>query len=339
MRRLRFILLTLLATLVAAPSVCAQERKDTVRYRRGDKIHRVSGRVLRDTWQSVDVDTDEDGEVDQRIPGAQVRQVTYGKLPMYILNANLQKSRNPKKFVEVLTEKQSIYDDATTPKGVLQYAYYDVALACARLARAGEPGMLAKTEQAFGKLFTDIPDTRHIVNARLELGKLCLELGESEKAVRQFKTLAEGNYGPKVVLLSKLMAARVDLSLKRYADALATLRTIRATGALAEEVELLHCRALVGQKKLDEARTRTVKVLSNTESRKVLGMAYCVLGDYFAARGRHETALTAYLKVLLMYGDDTDTADRSRALKEAKSMLARLWRAAEAKDLETRIGR
>ena len=334
----RNILWTLAAVLAATSVAYAQERDDTVRYRSADKIERLSGHVLRETWRSVDVDTDDDGRADYTIPGEQVRQVTYGNIPLYILSAGLQKTRNPGKFAEMLAGPKGIYEDTTTPKRVLQHAYYDVALAYAHLAREGEPGMLAKAEQAFQKLFTDIPDTRYIVEARLELGKLYLEMGESEKAVRQFKLLSEGDYGPQVKLLSRLMAARVDLSLKRWSDAEATLASIRVTGALAEEVELLRCRVLVGQGKLDEAGRRAADVLAKTESRKVLGMAYAVLGDYFAARGRNETALAAYLKVLLMYGEDTDTADRAHALQEAKSLLVKLGRTDEVAGLEKRIG-
>ena len=90
--------------------------------------------------------------------------------------------------------------------------------------------------------------------------------------------------------------------------------------ALTQEVKLLGARSMVGQGKYDEAYRAVTGVLSGKPSGKIRGMAYCVLGDLFAGRGQPKIALTAYLKVAMMY-PETDSAERARAGKEAVRLL------------------
>ena len=51
-----------------------------------------------------------------------------------------------------------------------------------------------------------------------------------------------------------------------------------------------------------------------------------------------ETALVAYLKVLIMYGDQVDGADKVRAAREAVRMLLRLGRSRDAEKLKRQFG-
>jgi len=245
--------------------------------------------------------------------------------------------RKPK---ELVVKLRRAYNDDATPKHVLQHAYYQITEAYAAQART-DPGVLPQAVAAYERLFRDIPDSRYAVTGRVELGNLLLAQGKAEQAVRQFNALATGNFGPEVTRRSKLLVARVEMSLKRYDRAETLLAELAgSTGpkevGLSQEVKLLRSRALVGQQKFDEAYRGVEAVLAANPSKKVLGMAYCVLGDLFAARGLYTTALTAYLKVPLMY-PEADAPEGMRAIEQARKMLRKLGRTEEAKTLDKQI--
>jgi len=336
MRRLQIILAMLVTTALAAGPVFAQQRNDIVVLQGKTGTQKVSGRVLAETWKSVLLDRDHDNRADVEYDAAQVRRVEYGNRPRYMVEAILLK-RKPNELIAKLTRA---YVDETTPKYVLQHAYYDIAAAYAELADK-DADELPKAVQAYERLFRDIPDTKYAVTGRIELGNLLLGAGRTEEASRQFKALADGPFGEKVAREGKLMTARAELALKRF-DRAEKLLAELATSAKAEdaeslqEVKLLRSRSLIGQKKYDEAYKNVETVLSEGPSNKVLGMAYCVLGDLFAERAADETALTAYLKVLVMY-PETDAAEAGRARKQACLILDKLGRTEEAETLKRSV--
>lgn len=336
MRHLKTLLLTVLAAALWTEAVWAQRRKDRVVLQEKARTRRITGRVLAETWKSVKLDKDDDGVADETYEAERVRRIEYANRPRYILEAILLK-REPRKLIVKLARA---YVDNVTPKHILQHAYYDIAAAHARLART-DATELPKVLEAYGKLFGEIPDTRYAITGRIELGNLLLELGKGDEAIRQFEVLATGKFGPEIAQVAKLRVARAELALKRF-DRAEKLLSELATSTkgthpeLSQEVKLLASRSMVGQKKFDEAYRSISGVLSEKPSRKILGMAYVVLGDLFAERGQHRTALTAYLKVSLMY-PETDSVERSRAYKQAARMLEKLGRADQAKELRKQL--
>jgi len=326
MKRLTGCLLIAVVAAFVAGEACAQERKDTVRFTNKSA---VSGRVLRDTWETVEVDRNGDGAPDKAYPGESVERVDYAN-PLYVLQGQLRLSK-PAGLIRWYTVTHNVYEDTDLPKHVRQQVYYDVANAYVALARGGDAGMLPKAAAAFERLFREVPDTRYAVRGRKELGSLYLEMGKSREAVREFEVLASGKYGAKVAQLSKLLVARVELTLRRWQRAERLLSDLSKSGAVAkgepaQEVALLRSRALVGQKKLPEAYAGIDTVLAGNPSRRILGMAYRVLGDYFVARRQAKTALTAYLKVVLMYASATDNAERTHCAAQAATLLTKLGR-------------
>ena len=333
MRHVKTLILTVLAAGMAATAVYAQKRKDRVVFK--DK-RAISGQVLKETWKSVELDRDDDGVADKVYKSDEVDYVKYGTQPRYMLEGILLR-RQPRKLIVKLARA---YQDDTTPKRVLQHAYYEVAEACASLART-DVRELPKAVEAYEKLFRDIPDTWYAVSGRIELGNLLVELGKGDEAIRQFDVLATGKFGPEIARLGKLRVARAELALKRFGRAESLLSELATSTRgthpeLSQEVKLLASRSMVGQKKFDEAYRSINAVLAEKPSKKILGMAYVVLGDLFAERGRPRTALTAYLKVPLMY-PETDSAERSRAYKQAARILKELGRTDEAKELRQQL--
>ncbi len=334
-RAMRLIPALLLAVLLAAGAAFAQDsQKDAVILVQKTGTSRATGTVLSETWKGVELDKDGDGRADVTYDIDQVVRVDYGKFPRYLLDARLLKSK-PKELIEKLSRA---YADDATPMKILQHAYYDLAKVYADEAKA-DASQLPKAVDAYNKLFTKMPDTRYAVSGRIELGSLELGLGKNDQAVATFRDLAEGGFGPSVSRRGLLLMARAQLSGGCYEDAERSLTKV-AEGLkmdeteMAREVKLLKGRSLVGQKKFDEAWRAVAEVLALNPSKKTLAIAYGVMGDYFAAKGDSRAALTAYLKVPLMYGE-ADAVEKAEALHQAAEMLKKLGRAKDV-DLLTR---
>ena len=338
MGRLKLTLLLLVALGTTGGPLCAQQgNQDVVVLADTKGTQRVTGTVLKETWQTVEVDRAGSGKADVAYETDQVRRIEYANQPRYMIDARLLK-RNPKELIDKLSRA---YVDDSTPNYVLQHAYYQIAATYAELAKT-DAAMLPKAVEAYDKLFSKIPDTRYAVTGRIELGNLLLDKGQGDQAIKQFKILADGGYGPKVARQGKLMVARMQMSLKQFDQAEKLLSDL-ATGGVgesaefAQEVKLLRSRSLVGHKKFEEAYRDIQAVLADKPTERMLGMAYGVLGDLFAAKGLYKTALTAYLKVPMMYGAADDT-EKVLAVEQACLMLEKLGRAEEARTLKKQLG-
>lgn len=330
------MLLAALTVVLVTDVVHAQVRKDRVVLQEATRTRRISGRVLEETWKEVTVDTDDDGVADNTYEADRVRRIEYANRPRYMLEGILL-SRKPAQLIVKLSRA---YVDDATPRHIRQHAYHDIAEAHAKLART-DASELPKAVEAYEKLFREIPDTRYAVSGRIELGNLLLEMGKGDQAVRQFNALTSGKFGRENARLGKLRVARVELALKRFNRAEKLLGELEASAAgtsaeVDQEVKLLRGRSMVGQAKYDEAYRTVTGVLSEKPSGKVKGMAYCVLGDLFAGRGKSKTALTAYLKVSMMY-PETDSTERARAGKEAVRLLKELGRTEQAGELAKQL--
>jgi predicted negative regulator of RcsB-dependent stress response len=331
MKRLGLIPALLVAVLAAGGALAQDNKKDGVTLvQKGGATTRVTGTVLSETWKGVELDKNGDGQADASYDIDQVLRVEYARRPQYLTEAQ-KLSYPPRELIDKLTRA---YNDDSTPMNVLQHAYYLIAKSWAELAKA-DPSQLPKAVDAYNKLFTKMPDTRYAVSGRIELGSLQLSFGKPDQAVATFRTLAEGGFGPAVTRRGRLLMARAQLSGGSYEDAERSL-TLVAEGLkmneteMAQEVKLLKSRSLVGQKKFDEAWRGITEILAQNPSKKTLAMAYGVMGDYFAAKDDHRTALTAYLKVPLMYGE-ADAVEKAEAVRQAGEMLKKLGR---AKDIE-----
>ncbi|HUW56338.1 MAG TPA: tetratricopeptide repeat protein [Planctomycetota bacterium] len=331
MRRLTTVILAVVVGVLTAEVLCAQEKKDQVVLQEEARTRRISGRVLEETWKTVTVDTDWDGVADGIYEADKVRRIEYADRPRYMLEAILLKRKPP----ELIVKLGRAYMDDATPRHIRQHAYYDIADAWARIART-DVTELPKAVEAYEKLFREIPDSRYAVTGRIELGNLLLEMGKGDEAIRQFEALTSGKFGAENARLGKLRVARAELALKRYDRAekiLSSLATSTPDVELNQEVKLLSARSMVGQGKYDEAHRTVTAVLAQKPTEKVRGMAYCVLGDLFAGRGQPKVALTAYLKVSMMY-PETDSTERARAGAQAVRLLEELGRTEEAKELK-----
>lgn len=331
MRRATTTMTVLLAAALAAQSAWAQgNTRDRVTITQRGGTTSVTGTVLSETWKGLELDKDGDGRADVVYEIDQVVKVDYVKLPRYLLDARLLRSK-PK---ELIAQLMRAYNDDATPARILQHAYYEIAKACANEA-AADPAQLPKAAEAYNKLFAKTPDTRYAVTGRVELGMLQLGMGKPEQAIATFRELADGAFGPAVARRGRLLMARAQLSSGNYADAERSL-TLVAEGLkmneteMAQEVKLLKGRSLVGQKKFDAAWATVNEILAANPSNKIVAMAYGVMGDYFAAKGDFRAALLAYLKVPLMYGD-ADAVENAESTRQACEMLKQLGR---AKDID-----
>jgi tetratricopeptide (TPR) repeat protein len=335
MKRFGIILAAALAAgLLAGPS-WAQEKKDTVILR--SRVV-VSGYVLKEDWKTVEIDKSGSGRAEVSYPTDQVDRVEYGNRPRYLLDAKLLKTTKPKDYIATLSRAYS--DDSTKPF-ILQHAYHDIAVAYEEMART-DPSMLPKAIEAYEQLFKRVPDTRYSITGRTDLGNMLLAQGKVDEAIRVFQELGNGTFGPKVAQDGKMMIARAELMNKRYEDAEKLLTQLSAgvkmqETELSQQLKLLRCRSLVGQKKLDEAYRGIDEVFAEKPSQKNLGTAYCVLGDVLAARGNYKAALESYLKVPLMY-PDADAPEKAQAVKQAVAMLEKLGRAKEAGSVKKLVG-
>lgn len=336
----RFVIIILAAAFIMAgvTAASAQERKDRVVVRSKKGTTRASGRVIREDWREVTVDTDGDGTANKSFPIATVVRVEYGsRQPRYILQA-MKLKMAPGKLESML---RRAYNDDNTPKFILQHPYHKLAVTYAERTRK-DPKQLTATGEAYERLFRDIPNSRYAVTGRIDFGTLFLSLGKPDEAIRQYGALTTGTFGDKIARRGKLMIARVELSRKRFERAerlLAELeRSTNGDGAeIRQEVQLLRARSLIGQQKYDDAYRAIERVVGGGgASKKVLGMAYSTFGDVFAAKKDYRTALTAYLKVRMMY-PETDSSEKLHAMKQAVLMLERLGRDDEAAELKKQI--
>ncbi len=342
MRGLAILLAALLAAAFTPGVASAQMKKDTVILNKkvGDRKE-YSGRVLSEDWKTTELDTDGDGRADKTFQTADVDHIEYNvdHQPKYMVEAKLLKTKDPKQYMEKLSRA---YNDDATPKFVLQHAYYNIARTATDLAKT-EPAMAASAIDAWQKLFARVPDTRYSIAGRQELGAFLLAQGKNDAALKAFKELADGPYGPAVAQSAKMMMARTEMESKHYPEAERLLTQAAAgikltdTEAL-QEVKMLQCRAIIGQKRLDDAYAMITATLGEKAApNKTLGMLYSVMGDYFAAKGNYKAALTAYLKVPLMY-PETDAVEKASSIRLACSMLEKLGRGKEVEGVKKLAG-
>ena len=337
MKRPTAVVMPLALLAMFAGTVFAQDqKKDTVTVAQKGGTKRYAGIVLAETWKVVEIDTSGDGRSDASFPIDEVTNVNYYNIPQYLMETQ-KLSFSPKEIVDKLTRA---YNDDITRKPILQHAYYQLAKAWVAQAQA-DATLLPKAVEAYQKLFTKFPDTRYAVTGRTELGNLLVSLGKPEQAVAPFKELADGAFGPAAAQRGKLLMARAQMAAGRNEDAEKSLtelsQTTKMDVEMTQEVSLLRSRSLVGQQKLDDAWRAVQEVLKGAPSPKVLGMAYGVMGDYFAAKENYKAALAAYLKVPLMYGE-ADVVERTHAADQAAAMLQKLGRAKEIETLKKATG-
>ena len=312
----------------------AQVKTDRVYLRSGDTRYNI--RVVEETWKGILVDNNNDGKADIRYKPAQVKYVQYGGEPRYMTDARLHKNpdtgviREPQQTVRKLTP---IYTDTDVPARIRQHAYRDVALSYLQMAQT-EDKYLNKAVEAYEKLFRDVPDTVYAVTGRFELAERLIEKKRTDDAMKTLKPVVDGKFGTTPAVRAKLILSRLMLSDRRFPEAEKLLGDLVAEKSLEDpklryEIRLMMYRAMIEQKKFDESFKGIEGVLAEKPGKEVLGMAYGVLGDHFAARGRLKTALTAYLKVIMMY-PETGPLDRARARRESIRILEKLERREDA---------
>ena len=198
-----WVVIILVIVLAVTPLLAQRTRRDRVVLTNNE---RVPGKVLKESWKGVELDRDMDGTADVTYRLDEVKEVIYGNLPQYLLDAMLLRSKPEKNDAYIATLRRA-YFDRSTSKWILQHAYYNLAKRYEKLAARNEEYLL-KAQEAYLKLLHDIPETRYALQLRMDLGEMFLYRGQMSKSREMFSALLGKGFGAEVEAKARFRQAQ-----------------------------------------------------------------------------------------------------------------------------------
>lgn len=310
----------------------------------GDSVTRKGGHkatglsVLREGYDKVEVDRDDDGKADESFPADQVEEVTYHDAPMSFRRGLgdftlLRFGKAAEYFTKALEEKN------VRSFWLQQHANYLLGECHRKLAR-GDKKLLAKARQAYARAIEKVPDGRLVPFAIQGTGICLVAEGKTDAARREFEKLsAGGKYGETWTLRGKLLLAQIYSKTNKHKEALALCDEVaKLTQApefahLRPEVSSARATVFMAAGKHAEARRIFTQAARATAERDVTtkARAYNAVADCFLGEKRTREALLAYLRVRVLYFKDKE--ELAHALYGAARCFTILRKPKEAHDL------
>jgi len=310
--------------VLGVSGLCMGQRRhrDTVQLR-GQTLTNVT--VLSEDYREVQLDTDGDGVVDRKVPQNEVRQVVYDDVPaayrtaMAVFRLGNQYDKALKHFAE-----------AGKTGGVRPWlkdyvAYYSAE--CVRRQAGTDRALLAQAAQKYQDALASNANSPFREGLQLGLGSILLQQNDLDGARRQFASLERAAVKDEFKLGAMLNLARVDMLREQPAEAVKQFDKVLAKGekgysATYAEAVVGKGRALIALKQYPEAGRFLEGALKTTRNDALLSEGYTTLGDCRyeyagtlkdkkAARSAYKSALMAYLRVEVLYYQDSEMLAKS----------------------------
>jgi len=278
----------------------------------------VLGVILRDGWDIVAMDTSGDGAADQNFPAQDVASITYGDTPdayrqaMFLFRAY--------RYAEALALFEKASKDATPRAFWFKPAVAYHLAECRRRISPEDKDALTELAKVFTTIAEQHAESRMAPAAVYSLGRCHLALGNDRSADAAFsKLLEQGKYAPPWPQVAKLGRARLLSAEKKYDDAIALCREVRAKAPTlldkddaAEAVATL-TDILTAAARYDEARRIHMDRARKADEKDVRtkALAYNAIGDICMAENKTDDALLAYLRVRVLYFQDKQQLPRA----------------------------
>lgn len=315
-----------LIVIGSAIAATAAGQTDEIRYR--PTPGQTAGRVIRGT---INAESPREVRIQvnnrpESVPIDEIAEINYAGTPPAYLEAKVREKAGD---FEAALEG---YEKAAAASGLKPFVAQQVKYSYASAMAAAAAGDESRTEKAvktledFVKAF---PNGRHTATAYETL--LNLVRGGSD-AGRIDAVIDEMAKIPGEQARAKVLKADTLIDQGKPDDAFRSIDSIKsqipAKSSLERLAESVRIKALVGQKKLDEAEKRARQLIEAADpaDTEALAHAYNALGDCLRAAGKPKDALIAYLHNDILF--DSNSNEHARAL----AAITQLWRTLEKPD-------
>jgi hypothetical protein len=240
---------------------------------------------------------------------------------------NAQRETKPEKKAALLKSALAGFQELDTKlrdvPAIHAYLQYRIAQTTALQAH-DDPSRLDAAIAALVEFKTGSPLGWEIVPALQLLAQLQETKGDTSGASQTYSELADvPGLDPSMKLKSQLYGARLLLRVRKFAEAEAKLKKVRASMEANDPqrlfVDVYQARAQMARGDLNGIEPKLKAAITASKDASLLALAYNTLGDYYLAKKQPEEAFWQYLRVDVMYPDDKE--------EEAKALyhLAQLF--------------
>lgn len=318
------IFLNLILGSILAANVAAQT--DEIRFRPAPG--QTAGRVMRGT---INAETPREVRIQvnnrpETVPLDEIAEITYAGTPPAFLEAKVREKAGD--FEAALGSYEKAAAAAGLKPFVAQQVRYSYAAALAA-SIAEDESRTDKAVKALQDFVKTYPNGRHTAPAYETL--LNLARGSSDTA-RIEAVLDELAKIPGEQARASVLKADTLVDQGKADEAVRAIDAVNSQipekSSLARLAESVRIKALVTQKKLDEAESRARQLIDAADpaDTEALAHAYNALGDCLRAAGKPKDALIAYLHNDILF--DSVSNEHARAL----AAITQLWRTLEKPD-------
>lgn len=260
------------------------------------------------------------GNVDQKVPTAQILSIRYDGRPGSLDAAAARESAG------ALAEAADLYKKAAGEASVKPFVMEDALFSQARVT--ADLGLTdpAKTDAAIALLDGFLRahgNGRHVLPALETLAKLQLQKGNYDAVQATVDKLGKipGSADRAAVLRARIATRKGDHT-SAISELDAMISSAPAGSVKRRDAQLAKAESLVAQKKFPEAESLLYGVIDGAppEDFSTQAAAYNTLGDSFRAAGRTKDALNAYLRTDLIFFKDKEQHPKALA------RIVQIWR-------------